>query len=334
MVTVAINGVVLATKPAIRITAGAASGDNSITRFTYATVQSGNTDVLGIALKDAAGNVISGLGNSAFNFILSGGASAGTFGTVLETTTKGTYRVIFAATTAGTISTLTVTVNGVALMTTPTIRVTHGPVSGATSTAGFATSTVASGTTNTLTITVADRAGNAISGLARSAFRFALSGGTSTGIFGAVSETSTPGTYAVAFTGIRAGTASKLTTTVNGIVLTAKPVVEVTAGAVSGAKSWSGFAVSTVALGHADTLTIVVRDAAGNLISGLDTSAFGFSLSGGTSDGGFGNVSETTTKGKYTVVFTGATAGTTSTLTITVEGVILTVKPAIRVTGA
>jgi hypothetical protein len=332
-VTVAVNGVTLGTKLTVRVVAGAASGDNSSAQFLYATIRSGTIDALGIVLRDAAGNVISGLGSSAFGFALSGGTSAGTFGTVTETTIKGRYRVAFTGRTAGTASTLTVTVNGVALTTTPTIRVMHGPVSGAVSSVHFGAPMVASGTTDAITITVADRASNAISGLSASAFRFVLWAGTSTGTFGAVTETSTPGTYVVAFTGFRAGTASTLTATVNGVVFAVKPTIQVTAGAVSAGKSYAGLAASTVASGRTDTLGIYVKDAAGNLVGGLDASAFGFAMSGGTSDGTFGEVTETAMKGKYMVVFTATTAGTASVLTVTVKGVTLAVRPVIRVTA-
>ncbi len=329
--TVAVNGGTLTTAPTIRVTAGAVGG-NSTASFAASTVVSGKSDTLTIVLKDAAGNIISGLGSSAFSFSFANGTSAGTFGTVVETTTKGTYRVVFTGTTAGTASALSVTVNGVALVTTPAIRVTRGALSGVTSTIRFATSTVASGSIDTLTIMVEDRAGNPISGLSNGYFRFSLSGGTSTGRFGAVTESSTPGTYSVAFTGIHAGTASTVTTTINGVVLTHKATVQVTAGAASGSKSTDHFAVSTVVLGKTVVLGIAVKDAAGNVISGLDTSAFGLSLSGGSSDGTFGDVTETSRKGTYTVVFTGTTAGTSSTVTVKVDGVALTLTPAIRVT--
>jgi hypothetical protein len=331
--SVAVNGVTLTSSPAVRVIAGAVSGANSTASFSASTVQSGKTDTLFIVIKDGAGNVISGLGNSAFAFSLSGGTSAGTFGTVTETTTKGRYRVTFKATIAGTPSTLTVTVNGVALTTTPTIQVNRGRLSAAASTVHFATSTNASGTIDTVTLVLTDAAGNAVSGLSSSAFAFSLSGGASTGRFGSVSETSTPGTYTVSFTGVTAGTASTLTTTINGATLTKKPGIQVTAGAVSAGRSTDSFATTTVGVGKTDTLTIVVRDAAGNVISGLASSAFGFALSGGTSDGTFGSVSETATKGRYTVAFTGTTAGTASTLTVTVNGVTLIVTPAIRVTA-
>ena len=71
---------------------------------------------------------------------------------------------------------------------------------GANSTVGFASPTAVSGTIDVLIIVVKDTTGNAVSGLASSAFGFALSGGTSAGTFGAVTATATPGTYTASFT--------------------------------------------------------------------------------------------------------------------------------------
>jgi hypothetical protein len=85
------------------------------------------------------------------------------------------------------------------------------------------------GSTDIVTIVVRDAFGNAVSGLASNAFHFTLSGGTSAGVFGVVTETSTPGTYTVTFTGTTAGSASTLTATVNGATILAGPTVTVTA---------------------------------------------------------------------------------------------------------
>jgi hypothetical protein len=331
--TATVNGVALTAQPSITVTAGAPSAANSTASFATSQVVSGSTDTLTLVVKDAAGNVISGLTNSAFAFSLAGGTSAGTFGTVTETATKGTYTTVFTGTTAGTTSTLTATVNGVILNTKPTVQVLANGVSGTNSTVSFAASTVASGKTDKVTIMVKDQAGNAVSGLTSSAFSFSLSGGTSAGTFGTVTETTTKGTYTVVFTGTTAGTASTLTAIVNGVPLAAQPTIKVTPGSVNGAHSTVSFATSTVGVGQTDVLTIVVKDKAGNAISGLPSSAFSLALSRGSSAGTFGTVTETATPGTYTVVFTGTTAGTASTLTVTVDGIVFTTRPRITVTA-
>jgi hypothetical protein len=107
-----------------------------------------------------------------------------------------------------------------------------------------------------------------------------------------------------------------------------------TSQTVSAGNSSASFATSSVVSGNNDTLTIVVKDTTNAVISGLGNSAFAFSLSGGTSAGTFGTVTESSTKGTYTTAFTGTTIGTASTVTITVSGVALTGQPTITVNAA
>jgi adhesin/invasin len=212
--TVTVNGTAITTTPAVTVTA---------------TVTSGSTDTVTIVAEDANGNAISGLGSSAFSFALSGGTSIGTFGTVTETSKKGTYTATFTATTAGTVSTLTTTVNGVVLNSQPTVRVTTPVTIGARmSNVYFASSNVAVGGTDVLTIVVRDTAGSPVTGLPSSAFSFGFVNGTSRGTFGTVTETSKKGTYTVVFTGTTRGTKSALTVTVNGVILTTRPGITVT----------------------------------------------------------------------------------------------------------
>jgi hypothetical protein len=329
--TVTVSGVAISTKPAVQVTAGSVSATTSTASFASPTVAAGATDLLTLKVKDAAGNAIAGLASSAFSLTLAGGVSAGTFGAVSATSTAGTYTVVFTGTTSGTASTLTAKVSGVTLNSKPTVQVIAGGVSGAKSTISLATSTVASGSTDVITVAVKDNNGNPIAGLANGAFSFALAGGVSAGTFGAVSATSTAGTYTVVFTGTTAGTASTLTTKVSGVTLSTQPTVQVTPGSVSATSSTASFASPTVAAGATDLLTVVVKDAAGNAISGLASSAFSFTLAGGVSAGTFGAVAATSTPGTYTALFTGTTAGTASTLTAKVSGVTLNTKPTVQV---
>jgi hypothetical protein len=331
--TTTINGVTLTAQPTITVTAGAVNGTNSTVSFASPTVASGNTDLVTIVVKDAAGNAISGLGSGAFGFALSGGSSAGSFGAVSESATPGTYTSTFTATTAGSTATLTATISGVTLNSKPTVHVTSGGVSSANSSVSFASPTVASGNTDLVTIVVKDAAGNAITGLASGAFGFALYGGTSAGSFGAVSESATPGTYTSTFTATTAGSTATLTATVSGVTLNSKPTVQVTSGGVSSSNSSVSFASPTVASGNTDLVTIVIKDAAGNAITGLGSGAFSFALSGGTSAGSFGTVTETATLGTYTSTFSATTPGSTATLTSTVSGVTLNSTPSVQVTS-
>jgi hypothetical protein len=128
------------------------SGTNSTAAFASPTVGSGDTDPLTLVIKDTTGSAVSGLTAGAFSFVLAGGTSAGTFGTVTETATPGTSTVPFTATAAGTADTLTVAVSGVALTATPTVQVTTGGITltapGLTATAGQRFSGVAASFTD------------------------------------------------------------------------------------------------------------------------------------------------------------------------------------------
>jgi hypothetical protein len=329
--TLTVGGVPIVTEPTVQVMAGSVSGSESTVSFASATDNSGQTDGLTIVVADAAGNPISGLASSNFAFSLAGGTSTGNFGTVSPTGTPGIYTANFTGVLAGSADKLTLKVNAVALATQPTVTVIPGGVGGGDSTVSFATSTLASGSTETVTIVVKDAAGNPIANLANSAFVFSLAGGTSTGSFGNVAGTATPGTYTTSFLGVVAGSTSTLTTTISGVKLSSQPTIQVTAGGVGGGNSSLTLANSEVASGAVDTATIVVEDAAGNAITGLPTSAFGFSLAGGTSTGSFGPVSATTTPGVYTASFTGVVSGTASTMSLKVNGVLLATQPKVTV---
>src|SRR6185312_2722463 len=331
--TAKVSGITLTTQPTVQVTSGSVSASQSTVGFASSTDVSGSTDLTTIVVKDAAGNAISGLANAAFNLTLAGGSSTGSFGTVTETATPGTYTAQFTGSLAGAAATLSATVGAVSIAAQPTVQVTPGPVSASNSSIHFATSSDVSGSTDLTTIVVADAAGNAITGLASSAFTLALAGGSSTGSFGTVTETGTPGTYTTNFTGNLAGTASSLTAKVNGVTLTTQPTVQVTPGSVSASQSTAGFASSTDVSGATDLTTVVVKDAAGNVISGLANAAFNLTLAGGSSTGSFGTVIETATPGTYTTQFTGNLAGTATTLTAKVNGVSLTMQPTVQVTS-
>ena len=330
-VDLTVNGVTI-DPPEVTVVPGLVSGSNSSVSLAGTTLTAGGTTTATIVVKDAAGNAITGLASSAFSFTFSGGTSSGSFGTVTETSTKGTYTVIFTARTAGTASALTVDINNVALAGSPKVTVKVGPVSGTASSLSFASSTVASGSTDAATITVKDAEGNPITGLASSAFVFKRVSGTSTGTMTAVTASATPGVYTATLTGVDAGTAETISVTVSGVAIATEPAVQVVPGPVSASRSTLSVAKTTFASGSTDTVTIAVKDANNNPIGGLTSSDFVFTISGGASTGAFGTVTQTSTPGTYTVLLTGVAAGSASTLTVTVNGVILATKPKLTVT--
>ena len=231
--TIKVNGVTLSSMPSVHVIAGAISGTNSGISFAMPTVALGSTDLVTIAVKDSNGNPITGLPASAFSFKLAGGKSAGNFGGVSAATTPGSYTVVFTGTKIGTASTLTATVNGVTLTARPTVQVVSRKISKVKSAIRFVTPTVVSGSTVLVTIEVKNMNGNPITGLPSTVFRFTLAGGRSAGMFGSVSATATPGTYALIFTGTKAGSGSRLAAKVSGIRLNTEPKVRVIADTVS-----------------------------------------------------------------------------------------------------
>jgi hypothetical protein len=330
--TILVAGVPLSTKPKITVSAGPISTTTSSAVFDKGTAASGGPSVtLTIVLMDAANNPVTGLDGSKFDVSLKPGmnASKGTFDKVSESKKPGTYTANFTGTTAGLPTDCVIKINNSIILSPPKIIVTNGPIS-ADSVVKFDNNTVKSGSIVTLSISLKDAKGNVVTGVAREKFKFDVAG-TSTGKFGDVTEPiAESGTYAAGFQGTTAGAASTVTITVDGVALTTKPAITVTPGPVSNT-STATFAKDNVAVGGTVTLTLVVKDAAGNAITGLDGKAFKLALTGGKSAGTFGAVAESTTKGTYTATFTGATAGTASTLTAVINGVSITTKAKIQV---
>jgi YVTN family beta-propeller protein len=102
-------------------------------------------------------------------------------------------------------------------------------------------------------------------------------------------------------------------------------------GTISAAMSTISTSAGSVASGGAVTLTLQGKDAAGNNITtGGDTVAFSFS--GGTSTGAIGATTDLG-NGSYTAAFTGAIAGTPTSIGATINGnPVTTAQPAITVT--
>ncbi len=329
--TVTVTGVQLDSQPTVQVAADQVSGSNSTVSFASSTVPRGANDIVTIVVKDAAGSVMTGLASSVFNLTLSGGTSTGLFGAVSETATHGTYTATFTGAIAGTAGILILDINNVPVAAEPNVTVLKGGVDPNNSTVSFATSTVASGTTDKVTIVVEDAGGNPLGGLASTAFALSLSGGTSTGVLSAVTPTTTLGTYAATLTGVKSGTPTSLTLKINGLTISAKPTVQVVPGAANPSRSTVSVAATTLLSGRTDLVTISLKDANNNVISGLHSSDFTFGFTGGKSTGKFGTISETSTPGTYTVLLTGVTNGTASTLTVKVDGVLLATEPKIAV---
>jgi hypothetical protein len=330
MLTCSVSGVQLSSHPQVLVTPGAPSSSRSTVSLASGTVAAGSNDLVTIVVKDESGNAVTGLSPDDFAFALAGGQSSGVFGTVSETSTKGTYTAEFTGGTAGTTSSVTVTVNNVLLASSPQLTVKTGTLSGATSTVTPGSATVASGAVDTITIHLMDAGGNPISGVAGSAFVLHLAGGVSTGSFGAVAATA-PGIYTASFKGVRAGSGSTVSLTVNGVAIDSHPVIQVTPGVASATKSAVSAPSDVVNSGASEAITIVVKDSAGNAVYGLKTGDFSLAFAGGKSTATFGAVNATATPGTYTVALTGVIAGTVSLVSVKVDGVTLSSHPKVGV---
>jgi adhesin/invasin len=292
---------------------------------------SGTADAVTVTAKDAAGNAVTGLPAGAFSFSYAGGSSTGSFAAATPGKTPGSYLVEFTGSTAGTPGTVSLSLDGTAISAQPKVTVKPGAVSESMSTATFESTTVASGTTVLLTVVAVDAAGNPIVGLKTSAFSLSLSGGQSTGKFGTVSAAAAPGTYTVPFTGLHAGSVSAYKVAINGVLLTAGPTVQVTPGGASAAQSTAAFAEKQVVTGNIDSITITVKDANGNAVTGLSSGDFILVLGGGSSNGTLSSVSSTTTPGVYTAIFTATAAGSAANLSVEIDGILLSKKPTVTV---
>ena len=204
--------------------------------------------------------------------------------------------------------------NQVAGLTTVAFSHTGGTSTGDISAVTYQGDGTYTGRDVTLTLTARDPGGNLVSGLTEVAFDH--TGGESPGEISAVTDQG-DGTYTATFTGQTAGTATTLLATIELETVTQTADVAVTLGAVS--LSGSSLAVSepTVAAGESVTLTLMARDAGGNLLAGLTNVALDHT--GGTSTG---DISAVTGHGDgtYTATFTGRTVGTAATLQATVDG--------------
>ena len=226
-----INGTaVTSTLPTISVTPGLASKTTSLVTTSAASVVSGTTATLTLQAKDAVGNKLT-TGGLTVGFTAAGGTSTGTIGATTDNG-NGTYTAAFTGVLAGTATTIGATIGGSPVTTPhPTIAVTVGPVSLATSVITTSSASVLSGNSATLTLVAKDAAGNneTTGGLV---VVFTSSGGTSTGTIGTTTDNRN-GTYTATFTGVAAGTPTTIGATIGGSLVTSTlPTIGVTPSTV------------------------------------------------------------------------------------------------------
>jgi len=316
--------------PSITVVLGGLITSQSVVTVDSATLASGDSSVVHLQAKDSAGINLT-VGGLTVVFFDSGGTSTGTVGPTTDHA-NGTYTAVFHGLLAGTATTMHATINGVTVSSTlPTVTVTPGLASPATSVVTAPVDSIASGASVLFTIQLKDAAGNALT-TPGGPVVFSTIAGTSTGTF-----VPTPAAYAGAgtdtarFTGVLAGTVDSVKATVNGNpVTTAKPTLFVFPGPASPVTSTVSVSDSVVAAGGIDTLRLTTRDAAGNLL-GKGGQTVAFTISGGTSTG---NITATTDlgNGTYQAIFTGLNAGSAVSVGATIGGTPVTsALPTLRV---
>ncbi|MEX0721672.1 MAG: MBG domain-containing protein [Balneolaceae bacterium] len=317
-ITITADGTELDDKPAIMFESGSISASNSSAEATSPHTADGNdASTITITLRDGENNVISG---KAGDIVLSGLSDA-IAGTISEDETSGIYTAELTNTTAEAL-TITVTADGTELDDKPTITFESGSIS-ATNSSVTATSphTADGNDASTITITLRDGENNVISGLADD---IVLSG-LGDAIAGTVTEDGTSGVYTAELTNT---TAEELTITISadGVKLNDSPQITFQSGSVSAANSSVSVNPDTVIANgtEASTLTVELRDAENNLISGEAGNVELSGLGGATA----GTMRETATAGFYEVEITN-TKSEDILIAVTVGSTQLDEKPAI-----
>ena len=305
--------------PLVTVIPGSPSLSNSVTTVGNSTVKSGSAVSVNVLVVDANGNPITtGVTVTLSN---SGGTSTGTF-QPLTNQSNGNYTSTFTGATAGTATQVIAAVNSSSLTSSaPTVRVLAGSASLSQSSVSLSSSTVSAGSSVSATLAARDSDGNMLTGGGLTV-SFALSGGTSSGTFGATTDNG-DGTYTATFSGVTSGSAAQVIGSIGGSALTsAAPSITVTPGNSSAANSTISLSGATVASGATITATLHSKDASGNnLTTGGLTVVF--NRSGGTSTGNFSATTDNG-DGTYTATFTGVLSGTSTTIGATINGTSVT----------
>ena len=325
-VTVTAGGILLSQTPTITFVPGGAEGTQSSVSATPLTdvVAGVESSTVTVNVADANGNPIDGLVDADFT-IDAGGA---TDGEITTTGMAGQYSFQVTSTAAGTFE-VTVSIGAETLGSPVSITFVPGAVSGSVSdaTADPTVNVPADGTTtSTVTILVRDSNNNPIPDLASGAFGV-IAAPTGASI-SAVTQTATPGTYQFTVSNTEAETVT-LAITVDGIALVDEPTVTFVADAVNATNSSATASPTDITAGETSTITVTLRDANQNLVSG-QAAAFAIVFTTGTAT--FNNdVTETAPgSGVYEFTVSSETAGTV-TVQITVDSVVLGATPTITV---
>ncbi|HTR19833.1 MAG TPA: invasin domain 3-containing protein, partial [Gemmatimonadales bacterium] len=312
---------VTSTLPAVTVVPGNAVTAQSVVSVSTGTVASGGLVTLTLQAKDSVGNNLTS-GGLTVVFNHSGGTSSGTIGVTTDNG-NGTYTASFVGTLAGTPTTIGATINTSPVTSTlPTITVTPGAISAATSVVGVSLGSILSGGTSTLTLQAKDAAGNNL-GVGGATVVFSNSGGTSTGTIGSTTDNGN-GTYSATFTGVVAGSATTIGATINSAaVTTTLPLITVTPGATA-TVAVAPATVTLVALGRTQAFSASAKDAAGNTVAG-ETFSWSTSNVGIATVNAATGLATATGPGTATITATAASNSKTGNASLTIAQVVKTV---------
>ncbi len=298
--TLTLNGA-SATPATYAINAGAVAAGNSTIAVDRQTYVSGSDMTVTVALKDAAGNPVSGQEGSLADKVAVPNAvvKSGMHWTEAPAG-SGIYTGHYVAGTVSSHQTATLRLGGDA-RPSGTYAITAGAVTAATLTADKAT--YVSGSAIILTATLKDAQGNPVPGEASALTATSVTADNATA--GTWSETTPPGTYRATYTAKTAGTGLKAELKLGGA--SATPVTyAITAGAVTAATLTADKA--TYVSGSAIILTATLKDAQGNPVPGEASALTATSVTADNATAG--TWSETTPPGTYRATYTAKTAGT------------------------
>ena len=266
-----------------------------------------------VELQDAAGNAVGTAGVTIDVTIVSG---LGTLSGTLSATTNSAGQAVFPdLRITGPTGNRTLRFSAdipVTTVNSTAITVTPGPVSAANSQISAAPSTIAASTPGTggttITVTARDQSNNPVPDAT-----VVLEAVQGSGSFGAIAPTGANGVTTAGYTSTVAG-AKIIGATIDGVTITDEQPITVTAAAPVAANSDLSVTPGTITVnGAGATATVTVRDAFGNLASGVDVIV---SVESGLASPSSG---QTNASGVFTSTITSGTVGTHD-VTATVEG--------------
>lgn len=262
--------------------------NESVISVSHSQIASGSSASITLTMNTKGG--VKFISNKpSVSFSLTGGTSAGTLSAVINNG-NGTYTATFLAITAGTPLTIKAFIDGSEVQTvSPSIQVTSGSYSLSNSLLSTAAGSVASASAVTVTLSVRDASNNPLSTGGLSVV-FSHTGGTSSGVFGAVSDHH-DGTYSAQFTGVTAGTATSIHATIaGGSVSSTSPTVTVTYGSAVKLEFSQEPTDANSGVSLSPAVTVSVKDINDNIVTGYSSNVvmgieLGFNPGGSTLSG-------------------------------------------------